>query len=249
MSGHSKWSQIKRQKGVADAKRGQVFTKLAREIAVAVRQGGTDPDTNYRLRLAIQRAKDNNMPTDNITRAVRRGSSGAEVSALTEATYEGYGPGGAAVLIEIVTDNRNRTVADLRNVFTRAGGSLADGGAVAWLFEPKGVIVVDIGDADADETALAAIDAGAQDVNADGKTLELLTQPQDLEAVRRELDERGLRVSSAELTMRPKTLVPLDEKTAVQNLRLLERLEEIDEVQQVHSNADFPDEVLARFQG
>lgn len=249
MSGHSKWSQIKRQKGVTDAKRSQVFTKLAREITIATRQGGPDPDANYRLRLAFQRAKDGNMPLDNINRAVRRATAGAEGAALIESTYEGYGPGGAAILGEVMTDNRNRTVADLRNIFSRAGGTLADSGAVGWLFEQRGVISGDVGTADPDEVALAAIDAGAQDVNVDGTTLEVLTAPQDLEAVRRQLEGLGFVVASAELTMRPNMLVPLDEKTALQNLRLLERLEEADDVQQVHSNADFPDEALAKFQG
>src|SRR6059058_3335389 len=179
MSGHSKWSQIKRQKGVADARRGQLFTKLGREITVAAREGGADPDANARLRLAVQKAREANMPMDTIERAIKRGAGGGEGAALDEVTYEGYGPGGAAILVEAMTDNRNRSVAEIRNAFTRGGGSLGESGCVAWLFDPRGVIAVDVNGQDPDETALIAIDAGADDVRVEGSSLEVITAPAD----------------------------------------------------------------------
>lgn len=249
MSGHSKWSQIKRQKGVADNKRGMRFTKLAREIIVAVRQGGTDPESNARLRLAIARAREENMPLDNIERAIKKGSGeGADAAALEEVTYEGYGPGGAAILVHALTDNRNRTVAEIRSVFSRQSGSLGEAGSVSWLFDNKGLISLHATEAEADDLALIAIDAGAEDVQVDDGTLEVQTPPDRLEEVRLLLAEQAT-VESAELAMVPKTVVPLDEKTAVQTLRLLDHLEELDDVQRVYSNAEFPNEVLARLAG
>lgn len=248
MSGHSKWSTIKHQKGVTDARRGQLFTKLAREIQVVAREGGGDPDANVRLRLAIQRAKDNNMPSANIDRAIQRGIGKGESGGLMEVSYEGYGPGGIAILLQVVTDNRNRTVADIRRVLNRAGGSLGESGSVAWQFEAMGVIMVDTGEADAEELALWAIDAGAEDVNVEDSSLEIYVLPQNLEDVRRRVAEQGMTIASAELSMRPKSLMPVDNKTAVQNLKLLELLEELDDVQQVHCNADFPEEVLVGLQ-
>ena len=249
MSGHSKWAQIKRRKGVADARRGQVFTKLGREITVAVRQGGGDPDANFRLRLAIQRARDSNMPLDNIERAIKRARGEGEGGALSEVTFEGYGPGGSAILLDALTDNRNRTVAEIRNILTRSGATLGESGSVTWIFDPKGVIVIDANDADAEELALLAIDAGAEDVKVEEGTVEVHTAPDALEAVRRALEEQGITVSSAELSRVPKTLVKLEEKAALQALKLLDRLEEVDEVQHVYTNADFPDEVVEKYQG
>ncbi|MEE9491527.1 MAG: YebC/PmpR family DNA-binding transcriptional regulator [Dehalococcoidia bacterium] len=249
MSGHSKWSQIKRQKGLADARRGQVFTKLAREISIAVRQGGSDPQANSRLRLAMQRARDNNMPLENIERAIKRGTGSSDAAALTEVTLEGYGPGGSAILLQALTDNRNRTLSEVRNVFSRNNSSLGESGCVSWIFEPKGVITIEADKVDAEEVALLAIDAGADDVKVDGATVEVHTQIQDLEAIRKTLEGKGIAVSSAELLQVPKTLITLDEQSALQSLKLLDRLEELDDVQHVFTNADFPNEVVEKFQG
>jgi len=247
MSGHSKWSQIKRQKGVADARRGQLFTKLSRELLVAVRQGGSSPETNVRLRLAIQKARDDNMPLESIERAIKRGAGETEGANLIEATYEGYGPGGAAILLEALTDNRNRTIAEIRNVFSRGGGSLGESGCVTWLFEPKGVITVEAGDTE--ELALYVIDAGAEDVKIIDGALEIHTKPEDLEVLRRALEEKNLAIVSAEVLMAPKSVVMLEEKAALQTLRLLDKLEEFDEVQRVFTNADFPDTALEKYRG
>ena len=248
MSGHSKWTQIKRQKGVADAKRGQLFTKIGREITVAARHGGGDPEANFRLRLVVQKARDNNMPAENIERAMKRGAGGSEGAVLEEVTYEGYGPGGTAILLQTLTDNRNRTVSDLRNIFTRGGGNLGEAGSVTWLFEQRGVIFVDINrDMDAEELELQAIDAGADDVKVEDSSLEIYTKPEDLESVRKALVGKGLSIASAELSMVPKTAVQLDEKPALQTLRLLDRLEDMDDVQHVFSNADFSVEVVEKY--
>lgn len=250
MAGHSKWKQIKRQKAVADARRGAVFTKLGREITVAARTGGPDPDANARLRLAILKARENNMPVDVIERAISKATGETEASHLEEIVYEGYAPGGAAVLVEALTDNRNRTVAEVRNAFARGGGNLGEAGSVAWLFHTRGVITLPLAKSqDADELALIAIDAGAEDFAVEGDTLSVYTKPEDLEAVRRALMEAGHEPTSAEIAKVPTTTVPLAEKEAVQTLRLLERLEELDDVQRVYCNADFPDAVLAAFAG
>jgi YebC/PmpR family DNA-binding regulatory protein len=249
MSGHSKWSQIKRQKGVADAKRGQLFTKLGREISVAVRQGGADTQANFKLRLIIQKARDNNMPLDNIDRAIRRASGGSDGAVLSEVTYEGYGPGGSAILVQVLTDNKNRTLSEVRNILSRGGGNLSDSGSVTWLFESRGVIIVDASKENAEDVALFAIDAGAEDVKIEGTSLEITTRPQDLEAVRKALEQRRVPISSSELSMVPKTMVKLDEKSALQALKILDKLEELDEVQHVYTNADFPDEVVGKYQG
>jgi len=249
MSGHSKWSQIKRQKGVADAKRGQLFTKLAREISVAVRQGGADTQSNFKLRLIMQKARDNNMPLENIDRAIKRASGGADGAALSEVTYEGYGPGGSAILAQALTDNKNRTLSEVRNILSRGGGNLGESGSVTWLFDSRGVIIADATKVDAEEVALFAIDAGAEDVKIEGTTLEVNTKPQDLEAVRKALELKKVTISSSELSMVPKTMVKLDEKAALQALKLLDKLEELDEVQHVYTNADFPDDVVGKYQG
>ncbi len=248
MSGHSKWAQIKRQKGVADARRGQLFTKLGREIMVAVRQGGPDPEANFRLRLAVQRARDANMPSETIERGIKRASGqGQEGVELVEPTYEGYGPGGAAVLVQALTDNRNRTVADVRAAFTRAGGSLGEAGSVAWLFDQRGAISVSGAAQRLEELALVAIDAGAEDFRIDGDTMEVYTQPSDLERVRQALLDASGQVENADVAMVPKTTVPLNEKDAIGCLKLLDKLEDLDDVQHVYSNAEIPDSVLAAY--
>ena len=247
MSGHSKWSQIKRQKGVADSRRGQLFTKLSREIEAAVRQGGESPEMNFRLRLAIQKARDSNMPIDNIERAIKRAAGGTEGANLIEATYEGYGPGGVAILLETLSDNRNRTISEIRNVLSRGGGNLGESGCVTWIFEPKGVITVTAGDADEEELTLFIIDAGAEDIKVIDGSLEVHTKPEDLEGLRRALEQRELAIVSAEVLKVPKSVVMLDEKAALQALRLLDKLEELDDVQRVFTNADFPDEALERY--
>jgi YebC/PmpR family DNA-binding regulatory protein len=247
MSGHSKWSQIKRQKGATDAQRGQLFTKLAKEIIIAAKQGGPDPSSNFRLRLAVQKARDNNMPSDNIERAIKRATGGGEGAELTEVTYEGFGPAGTAVIVEAATDNRNRTVAEVRNVFTRAGGNLGENGSVAWNFEQRGVISVTAVGKDPDDVMMQAIDAGAADVQVGGETIDVYTEPGELETVKRALEERGVAVSSAESTRVPKTTVQLNERDAVQTLRLVEKLEALDDVQKVYFNAEFSDAVLASY--
>jgi YebC/PmpR family DNA-binding regulatory protein len=250
MSGHSKWSTIKRQKGANDAKRGALFTKVAREIAVAARQGGGDPDGNYRLRLAIEKARSVNMPADNIKRTIEKATGGGEAEQYEEIVYEGYGPGGVAVLVEAQTDNRNRTAAEVRSMFTKAGGQLAGSGAVAWQFESRGLITVPRASIDVDEVALAAIDAGADDVDTDDdEAIEVYTPPADLESVRAALERTGTPVDSAEVTMIAKQTVELDAARARQALRLVEQLEELDDVSRVTANFDIPEEVFAEVAG
>ncbi len=248
MGGHSHWSTIKRQKGASDAKRGAVFTKLSREVTVAAREGGGDPAMNSRLRLAVEKAREGNMPADTIKRAIERGVGGGEgAAALMEITFEGYGPGGVAILVQTLTDNRNRTVSDLRTILTRGGGTLGESGSVAWQFDNKGLIAIEAKDADPEELALIAIDAGAEDVRVDGDFVEVYTGPTDLDRVRRRLKDAGLNITAAELSMLPKNTLPLDEKAAVQALKLLDQIEDLDDVQKVYSNADFPDAVLMEY--
>ena len=250
MSGHSKWSTIKRQKGANDAKRGALFTKVAREISVAARQGGGDPDANYRLRLAIEKARAVNMPADNIKRTIEKSTGGGDAEQFEEIVYEGYGPGGVAVLVEAATDNRNRTAADVRSIFTKAGGQLAGSGAVAWQFEPRGLIAIAPNGQDADEVALAAIDAGAEDVDTDDpEAIEIFTSPADLERVRQALEAAGIGIDSAESTMIAKQTVELDSTKARQALRLVELLEDLDDVQRVTANFDIPEDVFAEVAG
>jgi len=248
MSGHSKWSKIKHQKGVDDVKRGNLFTKLTREIIIASREGGSNPGGNFRLRLAIQKARDSNMPLDNIDRAVKKGSGELEGGSLTEMVLEGYGPSGIAVMVNALSDNRNRTVQEVRSTFTRHGGSLGESGCVSWLFDSRGVINIKAENVDADELALTAIDAGAEDVQVESGIVEVYTRPEALEKVRATLEQKNVKIESSELQMVPKTLVKLDEKAAVQAMKLLDRLEEIDDIQNVYSNADIPDSVLASLQ-
>ncbi len=248
MSGHSKWAQIKRAKGANDVKRGQLFTKLGREISVAAREGGPNPETNARLRLAIQRAKEANMPADTIERAIKRGVGGVEALALEEIQYEGYGPGGVAILVQALTENRNRTVAEVRAAFVRAGGSLGEAGSVAWQFDPVGVITLPLNGADPDDLALKAIDAGAQDFRVDEGSIEIYTAPADLERVRRVLEELRLPIESTEMSMRPKAPIELPPEEAAAVMRLVDRLEELDDVQKVFTNLEISEAAVAAFE-
>lgn len=248
MSGHSKWASIKHQKGVTDARRGQLFTKLTREIIIAAREGGGNPEMNFRLRLAVQKARDNNMPMDNVERAIKKGTGELEGGSLAELVLEGYGPGGTAILVSALTDNRNRAIQEVRSTFTRHGSSLGESGCVAWLFDSKGVITIKAESVDADELALTAIDAGAEDVKIENNYVEVYTKPEELEAVRKTLEQKNLLIDASELSMVPKTLVPLDEKAALQALKLLDKLEEVDDVQNVFSNADIPDAIMESYQ-
>ena len=248
MSGHSKWSTIKRQKGANDAKRGALFTKLAREVITAARQGGGDIDANYRLRMAVEKAKSNSMPAENIKRAIEKGTgAGAEAEQYEEITYEGIGPANVAVIIAAMTDNRNRTASEVRSVFNKHGGTLS---TVAWQFEQKGIVSIPLNGRDPDELTLAAIDAGATDVGApDAGSIIVTTEPSDLETVRRSLAEAGIEAESAELSMEPTTSVEItDEKTAKQVLAFVERLEDLDDVQEVYANFDIPAELMEQIE-
>lgn len=252
MSGHSKWAQIRRSKGVNDARRGQLFTRLGREIVVAVREGGGgDTNANFRLRMAVQRARDANMPLDNIERTIKRAMGSGEGDNLAEITYEGYGPGGTAILVQTLTENRNRTVAEVRNAFNRNGGNMGENGCVDWLFEQKGVIEVELQGKDADELSLEAIDLGADDVeqaNPGDETLTIYTDPSEVEKVRKALEDHNYKVLNSESTMVPKTRVDLtEEKVVHQAIRLIEKLEDLDDVQNVYTNADFPETLAASY--
>jgi YebC/PmpR family DNA-binding regulatory protein len=249
MSGHSKWSTIKRQKGVNDAKRGAMFTKVAREIMVAARAGGGDPDANYRLRLAVDKARSINMPADNVKRAIERATASGEGDAYEEIVYEGYGSGGVAVLVEAATDNRNRTAAEVRSIFAKAGGQLAGSGAVAWQFEVRGLITVARDGVDADEVALAAIDAGAADVDTDADPIEIYTDPSELYTVRKSLEDAGVVVDDAESAMIAKQTVSLDADHVRKTMRLVEMLEDIDDVQRVTTNVEIPEELMEELAG
>ena len=244
MSGHSKWSTIKRQKGAADAKRGQLFTKLAREITVAARSGLPDPDNNPRLRIAVQRARASSMPKDNIDRAIERGSSESGGDNYDELFYEGYGPGGTALMIYALTDNRNRTVGEVRAALTRAGGTLGESGSVGWMFDQVGQILIEADGDNADELSLTAIDAGASDVVTGDGVVEVYTESADLHRVQEELTSAGYSFESAELIMRPKTMIDLDIDVATRVLKLLDRLEDLDDVQTVYSNLEISDELV-----
>jgi len=250
MSGHSKWSTIKHAKAITDARRGKLFTKLAREIIITARQGGADTSINMRLRMAVQKGRDANMPNDNIDRAIKRGTGeGADADQMVEFTYEGYGPGGIAIILETLSDNKNRTVSDVRSTLTKAGGNLAQSGAVAWQFEQKGVVVVNADEAAAEEYTLVAIDAGAEDFDSFDSTLQIFSPPDVLEDIRSTLSENDAKIVSSELSMIPTNTIALDQKTALQALRLLDLLEDLDDVQKVYSNADFPDEALEAYEG
>jgi YebC/PmpR family DNA-binding regulatory protein len=246
MAGHSKWASIKHKKAATDAKRGKLFTKLARAITVAAREGGGDPDGNPSLATAIEKAKSYSMPKDNIQRAIDRGTGeGADAAAIERILYEGYGPGGAAILVEALSDNRNRTGSEVRHAFDRHGGSLGEPNSVAWIFEKRGVIVVD-GSAHSEDDLIIAIDAGAEDVVADDGELLVKTAPSDLTAVREALEQAGIEISSAEVTMEPTNTVAVEESDARTLMRLMEALDDHDDVDAVHANFDIPAEVLER---
>jgi YebC/PmpR family DNA-binding regulatory protein len=246
MSGHSKWSSIKHKKGAADAKRGKLFSKLARGIIVAARDGGGDPENNPTLATAIQKARDASMPKDNIQRAIDRGTgAGADSAAIERILYEGYGPGGVAVLVEALTDNRNRAGAEVRFAFSSHGGSLGEPGSVAYLFEKKGTIVVD-GERYGEDDVIVAIDAGAEDVREEGDRLRVLCDPSDLSAVREALEASGVEVESAELTTEPKSMVEVKGQEAERLLKLLDALDEQDDVDEVFANFDIPEDVLEK---
>ncbi|HHY47138.1 MAG TPA: YebC/PmpR family DNA-binding transcriptional regulator [Firmicutes bacterium] len=249
MSGHSKWANIKHKKAKADAEKGKVFTKVAREIIVAARQGGGDPDANFKLRMAIEKARSVNMPNDSIMRAIKRGVGAAEGDQNYEQiSYEGYGPGGVAILLDVLTDNRNRAASDIRHIFARHGGNLGEAGCVAWMFDRRGVISIDLKAAkkSEDDLMVLAADAGAIDLKMNGDTAEIVTTPEDFEKVRERMEAEGLKPVEAEITMVPKTTVTVTGKEARQLLELIESLEDHDDVSQVYANFDIPDEEMER---
>jgi YebC/PmpR family DNA-binding regulatory protein len=248
MSGHSKWSTIKRKKAAADSKRGQVFTRIARELAIAAREGGGDPDSNFRLRLVMDKAKQANMPKDNIERAIKRGTGELKGESLDEVLYEGYAPNGIALLLATLTDNRNRAVADIRRILTRYGGKLAETGAVSYLFEQQGFISAEAGDLDPEELALLAIDQGALDVNIDDSNLEVYTDVKDLKKVKEALEAQGLDLDAAELTMIPKAMTELAEADTFKVMRIIEALEELDDVQQVYTNLFLTPDLVIKYE-
>ena len=248
MSGHSKWATIKHKKGATDAKRAKVVAKLIRQVEVAAREGGADPDMNPTLRTMYQKARDQSVPLDTIEKAIKRGSGTMEGVSYEQITYEGYAPGGVALLIEVLTDNRNRSGSDVRGVFTKRGGSMAEPGAVSWQFDRKGTMVVD-GGADEEELMLAAIDAGAEDIVREGDTWRVTTGPADLHTVRSAVEEAGMKVESGDLTMIAQNSVPLDDTSAAKKvLDLVDALDDLDDVQAVHGNFDIPDEVFAELE-
>src|SRR3954469_18632061 len=249
MAGHSKWAGIKHKKAIVDSRRGKLFTKLARAITVAAKEGGGDVVGNAALSLAVQKAKDASMPKANIERAIAKGTGeGADVDALEAVMYEGYGPGGVAILVEALTDNRNRTGSEIRHAFSKAGGNLGEPGSVAYLFDKKGVVLVD-GERYSEDDLMPAVDAGAEDIVLDDDVFEVLTEPSDLTAVRSALVEAGIEVTEASVTQRPKPLVPLDEDGAVKVMRLIDALEDLDDTDTVHANFDVDAEILERGPG
>jgi YebC/PmpR family DNA-binding regulatory protein len=248
MSGHSKWAQIKRKKGVADVKKGQMFTRIGREIMLAAREGGGDPNANFTLRLAMDKARAQNMPKENIERAIKRGTGElSEGGQLEEVMYEGYGAGGAALLVQVLTDNRNRTASEVRHLFTRGGGNLAASNAVAWMFEKKGVIAIEHAK-NPDDLALELIDAGAEDYKADKTLLELYCAPENLKSLRDALEKRKLAFASAELAWIAKNPAQVSDEQAVSTLKLMESLEEHDDVQKVYTNLEITDAVMAKYE-
>ena len=246
MAGHSHWKQIKRQKGAADAKKGSLFTKAAREIQIAVKQGGPNPAANFSLSIAVDRARAVNMPKDSIERAIERAAGAGQAEQIDEVLYEGYGPHGVAILMETLTDNRNRTVSQIRTILTKRGGNMAEGGAVAWQFDQKGVILIELGKQDPDEVSLMAIDLGADDVVPYDGELEVLTAPENLQAVREGLLKARLNVKSAELARLPKVPMTLSEADTEQVMGVIEALEDLDDVQRVFSNLEVPDEMFEK---
>ena len=244
MSGHNKWSTIKYKKGAADARRGKIFTKLIKEITIAARSGGGDPAANPRLRTAISAAKSENMPKDNIERAIKKGTGELEGVTYEETTYEGYGPGGAAVFLESVTDNKNRAVADIRHIFSKAGGNLGSNGCVAYMFDKKGYFAVPIASTDEDTIMEHALESGAEDIRQEGDIFEVITDPEDFETVKAALDDAEIIYENAEITMLPQNTTELKGKQAEQMIRLMDSLEDCDDVQKVYTNADIPDEMV-----
>ncbi len=244
MSGHSKWSTIKHKKGAADAKRGKIFTKLIKEITVAARLGGGDIDANPRLRSAVAAAKSENMPKDNMERAIKKGTGELEGVNYEEVLYEGYGPGGAAILIESLTDNKNRAVAEIRNILNKNNGNLGENGCVAWMFDQKGYFVVEKEKTDEDSLMETAIDAGAEDVREDGVNFEIVSNPKDFEPVKKALDNASIPYIMAEVTKLPQTLLALEGKSAEQMIRLMDILDDCEDVQKVYTNADIPENLI-----
>ena len=244
MAGHNKWSSIKHKKGAADAKRGKIFTKLIKEITVAARMGGGDPDTNPRLRQAIAAAKNENMPKDNLERAIKKGTGELEGTNYEEVVYEGYGPGGVAVMVECLTDNKNRAIADIRNIFSKAGGNVGTDGCVSWMFDKKGLITVNKSDADEETLMEAVLDAGAEDIMDEGDTFDIVTPPDEFEPVKEAVDNLSIPYDFAGVTMLPQNQKTLEGKEAEQMCRFMEALDDNDDVQKFYSNADIPDEVL-----
>lgn len=245
MSGHSKWASIKHKKGATDAKRGKLFTKIIKEITVAARMGGGDPDANPRLRTSILSAKQANMPAENITRAIKKGTGELEGVHYEELTYEGYGPGGVAVFVEVMTDNKNRSVGEIRSIFNKRGGNMGANGCVAWMFHKKGLIMVPEADNDEDELLELVMEAGAEDLKREDGYFEITTSVEDFEAVRKALEDKGIKMETAELTRIPQNTVKVAEKESRSLLRLMDELEDHDDVQKAYSNFDIPDEVMA----
>lgn len=244
MAGHNKWSSIKHKKGAADAKRGKIFTKLIKEITVAARMGGGDPNANPRLRHAISQAKAANMPKDNLERAIKKGTGELEGVDYEEIVYEGYGPGGVAILVECLTDNRNRTIAEVRHAFSKAGGNVGTDGCVAWMFDKKGLITVSKDDSDEDTLMEVALDAGAEDIKDESDDFEIITEPGDFDAVKNAMDDAGIKYGLAEITMIPQNMTKVEGKEAEQMIKFMEVLDDCDDVQKFYSNADIPDEVF-----
>ncbi len=244
MAGHSKWANIKRRKGAQDAVRGKIFTKLNREIMVAAKIGGGDPDANPRLRQAINKARSANMPMQNIDRAIKKGTGDLEGVSYEEVFYEGYGPAGVAILVEVLTDNRNRTVSEVRSAFTKNNGNLGEAGCVAWIFQMRSYFVFNRETVDGDRLVEVALDSGAEDINEEGTEYEVTAPPENYETLRAAFEAAGLEFSVGEVTMLPQNIIKLDEKQAQQTLRLVEALEDSDDVQRVYANFDIPDEVM-----
>lgn len=250
MSGHSKWHNIRLRKGKQDAQRSKLFTKMAREIIVAAKEGGGNPDANLRLRLSIQKAREASMPSDNIKRAIQRGTGELDGANFEEVTYEGYGPAGVAVLVACLTDNRNRTVAELRNIFSKNGGNLGESGCVGWMFDAKGLIEIPADKTDEETVMMASLDAGAEDIRMEDGTIEVLCQPVDLSNVREAIESAGIEYTSAEFTMLPQNTIKVEEtKEAARILRLMDALEDLDDVQQAYANFDISDEIMQEVVG
>lgn len=244
MSGHSRWHNIRERKSKVDAQKGKAFTKVAREIIMAARQGGPNPDSNFRLRLVLLKARDVNMPRENIERAIAKGSGQGADEHYEEIVYEGYGPGGVAILIEVTTDNRNRTVPELRNIFSKFGGNLGESGCVAWMFQKKGVLTFDAQEVNEEALLSAALDAGAEDVQSDGTNVEVYTSPQEFENVKKSVESKKFKITSADLTMLPQTTIAVNQQAGKSLVKLLNALEEHDDVQKVYSNFEMDEKVL-----